>query len=392
MAPKKKTVPKKKAAPKKKSGSKKSDPQVSTSDLPRITLDDALQIPRIIHGNYAGKTASWDELAKGLGLGASNSRTKYLIWGACAYGVAEKLEDKEYRLTETGRKIVAPTFSGEESEGRRKAVLTPRILSQFFSDYNGHPLPNEQHFPNVLESKYGVPRKRTEEAEKLIRENGKSAGVIVEQAGQPPSIRLEGLSAAPPTSIEDGETEEGAEGGSREDGQDAGEAVDWSNICFYITPIGSESTDVRKHADMMLKHVLEPAAEAMKLKVVRADKIAKTGLINKQIFEQLARARLCVADLSFSNPNAFYELGVRHMCKMPTIQMIRKGDKIPFDVSQGRTITVDTSDAYTITDRLESAQRELQEQMRNVLSDNADKGDNPVDVYLPGLKVTIPEA
>ena len=31
--------------------------------------------------------------------------------------------------------------------------------------------------------------------------------------------------------------------------------------------------------------------------------------------------------------NAFYELGVRHVCQLPTIQLIQKGDKIPFDVA-----------------------------------------------------------
>ena len=97
--------------------------------------------------------------------------------------------------------------------------------------------------------------------------------------------------------------------------------------------------------------------------------------------------------MSFSNPNAFYELGVRHTCKRPTIQLIRKGDKIPFDVAQGRTITIDTSDVYTIMDRFESARRELREHIKHLMA--ADPGkpsdDNPVEVYLPGLKVTVPK-
>src|SRR6266446_452699 len=133
-------------------------------------------------------------------------------------------------------------------------------------------------------------------------------------------------------------------------------AADWANTCFYITPIGDEGTDIRKHADMMLKHLLEPVCKTIfGMDVVRADKIERSGVITQQVFEQLARASLCVADLSFSNPNAFYELGVRHVFKLPTIQIIRKGDKIPFDVSQGRTITIDTSDIYTVMDRFDAA-------------------------------------
>ena len=166
----------------------------------------------------------------------------------------------------------------------------------------------------------------------------------------------------------------------------------WESICFYITPIGEEDSDVRKHADMMLNHILKPVLKTFNIEVVRADAIARSGIITQQIFEHLAKAKLCVADLSFGNPNAFYELGVRHVCQLPTIQMIQKGDKIPFDVSQGRTITVDTSDRYTVADRLESARRELTEHVKSLLATKQDAKaeDNPIAVYLPELKVTLP--
>jgi hypothetical protein len=145
---------------------------------------------------------------------------------------------------------------------------------------------------------------------------------------------------------------------------------------------------------MMLKHLLEPVLKGQfGMDVVRADRIERSGIITQQIFEQLARAALCVADLSFNNPNAFYELGVRHVFKLPTIQIIRKGDKIPFDVSQGRTIVIDTSDIYTIMDRFESARRELTEHVKHFQSSSDSDGreDNPINIYLPGLKVILPK-
>lgn len=147
----------------------------------------------------------------------------------------------------------------------------------------------------------------------------------------------------------------------------------------------------RGYADMMLKHLMEPILAEFDMVVVRADTIEKSGLITKQIFEHLAHARLCIADLSFNNPNAFYELGVRHMTKKPTIQMIRKNDRIPFDIAQGRTIMIDTSDVYTVMDRMESAKRELKEHVRNALSPGSERvaDDNPVQTYLPSLRVTL---
>jgi hypothetical protein len=98
-----------------------------------------------------------------------------------------------------------------------------------------------------------------------------------------------------------------------------------------------------------------------------------------------------VADLSFSNPNAFYELGVRHAFQLSTIQIIRKGDKIPFDVSQGRTILIDASDPYTIMDRFDAARKELKEHVTAVMRGMETQEDNPIHLFLPGLKVTIPK-
>jgi predicted ATPase len=108
-----------------------------------------------------------------------------------------------------------------------------------------------------------------------------------------------------------------------------------------------------------------------------------------RVFEHLANARVCVADLSFHNPNAFYELGVRHAFLLPTIQLIHKSKNIPFDVSQGRTITIDTSDSYMVADHLESARKTLSEYVKNLLADSNGPEDNPVAVYLPGVKVTF---
>lgn len=143
---------------------------------------------------------------------------------------------------------------------------------------------------------------------------------------------------------------------------------------------------------MLFNHLIQPVCDELGLIVVRADKIDKSGLITHQILEHIAKSAYCITDLSFSNPNVFYELGVRHVCQLPTVQIIRKGDKIPFDVSQGRTITIDTSDIYTIMDRFESARKELKQRIEkiknNIKNDIAD--DNPIKVYLPDLKVTLP--
>ena len=158
-------------------------------------------------------------------------------------------------LAETGRKIVAPTYDNEDAEGRLKAILTPTLLTKFDSDYNGHPIPSEIHFPNVLENRFEVPRDRVLEASQNIRENARYAGILEASLDGQPIIRLSGAGIPVPKARIDelvGEVTESASVIT------STESIDWSNICFYITPIGDEGTDIRKHADMMLKHLLKP--------------------------------------------------------------------------------------------------------------------------------------
>jgi len=351
--------------------------------LPRRTLKDAEAVAAALHRQYAGKSATWEELAQVLELAPKSSNTKYLIWSAQAYGLISK-EGDSYSLLETGRKIVAPTYDGEDAEARIKALLTPGLLSKFYTDYNGHPIPSPQHFSNVLETRYEVPRERVDEAKQLLLENAEHGRILLAREEGVQEITLSGLGISTPQASSVPAEEAGAAP------TPPPAAGDWASVVFVITPIGDDGSEVRKHADMMLKHLLEPVIDEFKLRAVRADKIEKSGLITKQIFEHLAHSRLCIADLSFNNPNAFYELGVRHMVKRPTIQMIRKGDRIPFDVAQGRTIIVDTSDVYTVMDRIDSARRELREHIKNALATEPDKADdNPIQTYLPGVRVTV---
>jgi hypothetical protein len=116
-------------------------------------------------------------------------------------------------------------------------------------------------------------------------------------------------------------------------------------VCFYITPIGSDGSEERRHSDLFLGSIVEPALESFKLKVIRADAIDKPGIISKQIIDYLVRSRLVIVDLSFHNPNVFYELAIRHVMKRPVVQIMRKSDKIPFDINQMRTIIIDTTES-----------------------------------------------
>ena len=368
------------------SGAKPGQRQIAATELPRRTLEDCLVVVKPVHEVYAGKSASWDEITATAGIGAKTSSTKYLMWGAQAYDLLVK-DGEKLALSETGRKILAPNYPDERNEALLKAVSIPTILSKFYSEYNGKLLPEGSFLDNVLENRFDIPRDRVDDAKQIILANAEYAGILRTHSNGKQTIRLE----TAPQSKSSGSEEPSTATHERPD-HTIHEIGSPESLCFYITPIGEDGSEVRRHADMLMRHLVEPAFEELNIRVVRADKIEKSGLISQQIFEHIVSAKFCIADLSFGNPNAFYELCVRHMTKLPTIQIIRKGDKIPFDVSQGRTITVDLSDIYTIMDRIESARKELVEHIKGYLSP-AEKGradDNPVSIYLPGLQVRIP--
>ncbi len=206
-----------------------------------------------------------------------------------------KTDKNTYTLAETGRKILAPTYEGEKEEGIKKALFTPSVLSRFYTDYNGSPLPTDDLFPNVLETRYGVPRNRTAEAIEIIKENARFAGALVKRTDGKDGLEFSDV-AFPVVKRplpESGNGEHVDLSAEMDGSADAPAETDWAKTCFVITPIGSEDSDQRKHSDTILKHLLQPVLSEFGIEAIRADKIAKPGIITKQVIEYIAYSGLC---------------------------------------------------------------------------------------------------
>lgn len=114
-----------------------------------------------------------------------------------------------------------------------------------------------------------------------------------------------------------------------------------SKQCFVISPIGDEGSDIRQHADDVFEFVIAPAMAACGIEPKRSDEIDRAGKISDQMFQAIFDADLCVVVLTTHNPNVYYELALAHSFDRPTILLIEKGDKLPFDVQDLRTIEYD---------------------------------------------------
>ena len=131
--------------------------------------------------------------------------------------------------------------------------------------------------------------------------------------------------------------------------------------CFLICPIGDEGSQTRIDSDDLLELVILPALDRFNFNVVRADKIPSPSIITTDIIKHVQNADLCIIDLTGSNPNVFYECGRRHETGKPFIQLIRKGEKLPFDVSSIRTIEYDTTSARTTRESVLTIQMFVEE-------------------------------
>jgi nucleoside 2-deoxyribosyltransferase len=125
-------------------------------------------------------------------------------------------------------------------------------------------------------------------------------------------------------------------------------------LCFTIGPYGGEESEVRKWSNFLLEKILAPVMKD-ELVVQRTIDYPESGRIWQRIERDLRDARVVVADLTDTNPNAYFELGFRHALKRPVVHIARAGTTLPFDVRDLSVIFVnadyvDRKGYFTIED------------------------------------------
>ncbi len=116
--------------------------------------------------------------------------------------------------------------------------------------------------------------------------------------------------------------------------------------CFVIMAISDQKYDDIEITAEQLKDNYENVLKAAilsarpRLNILRADECAVPGTITTDILTHLMYDNFVIADVTFPNPNVYYELGLRHCFKTGTI-LIKNADikiKAPFDISHQRYI------------------------------------------------------
>lgn len=127
--------------------------------------------------------------------------------------------------------------------------------------------------------------------------------------------------------------------------------------------------DLKSRYDDLIKEAILRADPS--LDVSRADEVSTPGSLTTDILTRIMYSDIVVADVTYPNPNVFYELGLRHACRIGTI-IIRdqNGPEIPFDIAHLRYIEYE----YTVT-----GLKSLAQKFKNIFDHfehNSDKPDN----------------
>lgn len=361
----------------------------SRRNMPFATMcaSECIIIPEGIWEYASGQKIRRITLFDELGKSPDSGPSRTMITASSKYGFTKGGYQAEYlELSEDGYVAFNPE---ENPQNQLKAKFNLVIegneyFKGLYEKYKGSKLPTKSVIIDYLKELNLDEEYRANGAELFI-ENAKYLGIIKILSGAERLISIE-------QAIEEVELNEDNLASSvdgevivKKQKDDISScytnSVDLEKVCFYIAPIGEEETEERQHSDLFLESIVTPAFESFGYNVIRADNIGKSGMITNQIIDYIMNAAFVVCDLSYHNPNVFYELALRHATKKPTIHIIRKCDKIPFDINDFRTIVIDDSSIYTLIPALESYKNQIVQQIRQMM-DNPDSVDNPILSYL----------
>lgn len=148
------------------------------SDVPKLTLAEAVRLPQSIYDDFAGKPTAPYQLAIALDTTPASSIWEDLTGASIAYGLTKGGSNaSEIALTELGKRLVAPTEEGQDVAARAEAAIKPTILNQFLTRYNRAKFPQEKIARNVL-VEMGVPADRLDRVLQIITSNGAYAGIL----------------------------------------------------------------------------------------------------------------------------------------------------------------------------------------------------------------------
>ncbi len=118
------------------------------------------------------------------------------------------------------------------------------------------------------------------------------------------------------------------------------------NMVFVIMPFASEYDEIYQWISEVV------ASTTVNMRCLRADKEIFMGGIMDKVSENIAKAGVVIADLTGSNLNVYYELGLSHGYKKQVVMLAQNVNDLPFDLRHLRMVIYDRRDKGQFIARL----------------------------------------
>lgn len=162
--------------------------------------------------------------------------------------------------------------------------------------------------------------------------------------------------------------------------------------CFVVMGYGirpDNSSGKKINLDRVYQEIIRPVVIECGYECIRGDEVPDSGLIDESMYYGILESDLVVADISTLNPNAIYELGVRHgVRKFRTIIMMESQDKFFFDLNHNRTITYSYHRTKKVFD-LEA--QKVRDRLKNIILEieKKEQTDSPLYHFVPDLREPV---
>ena len=319
--------------------------------FPKNSLEDALLVPRAIEEKNAGRPMKAALLTKAVGFNRSNDwRFLDLLRSANQYGLVQGSgANATVEMAKIGEDVVAPSSSAQRQEALVRAFRHVEVFKKVEEFYGGKKIPEDEFFENTLVREFAVARDRVKTFIEVFTKNlrylnlftsRKRATDVAETDGEADAKKGDGvLVKADPA-------------------EPAGRVRQFLDSCFVMMPFGN-------WFDRYYQEIYVPAIRAAGFEPVRSDELFATGSVVEQIWEQIEKSSVLLADLTDKNANVFYELGLAHAAQKPVVLAAGRIEDVPFDLRHLRVITYDTREprwadslAKAVTDHLKNAKAE----------------------------------
>ena len=294
--------------------------------FPKNKLEDAIRLAQAIEEKNAGKPVKAGDLCKFVGFVNPDWRFLEVLKSANQYQLLEGSgATATVSLSSIGADIVAPSVPSQRQSALLKAFLAVEQFKQVYEFYSGKKIPDDEFFANKLVRDFSVQRERVQTFIEVFMANlGFLRAFTKDSDGQPI------VASASPTPS----SEVSPDGVPRPEIGGGPKSREFLDTCFVLMPFGD-------WFDVYFSQIYAQGCKDAGLEPIRADGLFTTGSVMEQIWEQIKRSKVLLAELSGKNPNVFYELGLAHALRKPVVFVTASLDDVPFDLRHLRVVVYD---------------------------------------------------